>query len=330
MILADKIILLRKQSGWSQEQLAEQLGISRQSVSKWESGMSVPDLDKIVKMSALFGVSTDYLLKDEMEEITTSEVQEQDDACRVVTAEEAHAYMSTVQSLAKKMALAVALLVFSPVPLLFLGGLSELEGTISENVAGGVGVCILLVLIVLGVLPLINYGMQLSKYEYLEKESISLQYGVKGIVEKRKAEYEGTFRSGIIAGVALCVLGVIPVILNCFFEGSAYEDFIGACTVCVLLVFVAIGVFFFTSCGMVQDSFNKLLQLEDYSVEKKRHGQTMEMISGVYWCLATAVYLAISFIWDSWGTSWIVWPVAGVLYAVVIGIAGIVLNNRNR
>ena len=62
MILADKIIDLRKKNGWSQEELAEQLGVSRQSVSKWESGMSVPDLNKIIAMSELFGVSTDYLL----------------------------------------------------------------------------------------------------------------------------------------------------------------------------------------------------------------------------------------------------------------------------
>ena len=68
MILADKIIKLRKQRGWSQEQLAEMLNVSRQSVSKWEGGLSIPDLDKIIKMSSLFGVSTDYLLKDEMEE----------------------------------------------------------------------------------------------------------------------------------------------------------------------------------------------------------------------------------------------------------------------
>ena len=73
MILADKIIALRKKSGWSQEQLAEQLDISRQSVSKWESGMSIPDLDKIIKMSNIFGVSTDYLLKDELEEILPAE-----------------------------------------------------------------------------------------------------------------------------------------------------------------------------------------------------------------------------------------------------------------
>ena len=59
MILADKIMQLRKQKGWSQEELAEKLGISRQSVSKWESGMSVPDLDKILKLGELFAGSTD-------------------------------------------------------------------------------------------------------------------------------------------------------------------------------------------------------------------------------------------------------------------------------
>ena len=64
MILADKIAELRKKNGWSQEELAGQLGVSRQSVSKWESASSMPDLDKILKMSEIFGVSTDYLLKD--------------------------------------------------------------------------------------------------------------------------------------------------------------------------------------------------------------------------------------------------------------------------
>ena len=76
MKLAEKIMAMRKQRGWSQEELAQQLSVSRQSVSKWESGASIPDLDRIVKMSALFGVSTDYLLKDEMEEIAWSETDE--------------------------------------------------------------------------------------------------------------------------------------------------------------------------------------------------------------------------------------------------------------
>lgn len=68
MILADKITALRKKAGWSQEELAEQLSVTRQSVSKWEGAQSVPDMDKVVQMSRLFGVTTDFLLKDELSE----------------------------------------------------------------------------------------------------------------------------------------------------------------------------------------------------------------------------------------------------------------------
>lgn len=62
MILADKIIQLRKRCGMSQDELAELINVSRQSVSKWEGALSVPDLDKILKMSEIFGVSTDYFI----------------------------------------------------------------------------------------------------------------------------------------------------------------------------------------------------------------------------------------------------------------------------
>ena len=68
MIFADKLIALRKKAGWSQEELAEKLNVTRQSVSKWEGAQSVPDIDKILQMSRLFGVTTDYLLKDEQAE----------------------------------------------------------------------------------------------------------------------------------------------------------------------------------------------------------------------------------------------------------------------
>ena len=63
MDIADKIQGLRKAKGVSQEELAEKTGVSRQAVSKWESGQSVPDLEKIVMLSEYFGVTTDYILK---------------------------------------------------------------------------------------------------------------------------------------------------------------------------------------------------------------------------------------------------------------------------
>ena len=65
MNLSEKIMMLRKKEGWSQEELANHLQISRQAVSKWESGQSMPDTDKIIQLSQLFHVTTDYLLLDQ-------------------------------------------------------------------------------------------------------------------------------------------------------------------------------------------------------------------------------------------------------------------------
>lgn len=84
MTLGEKIYRLRTEQGFSQETFGEKLGVSRQSVSKWETDQSIPELDKIVAISELFGVSTDHLLKD-TEEIrsTSEEVLREDDLIRV-------------------------------------------------------------------------------------------------------------------------------------------------------------------------------------------------------------------------------------------------------
>ena len=65
MMLQENLIRLRKQKGYSQEELAYQLGVSRQSVSKWESGSSIPELDRLVEISELYGVTLDELVKGE-------------------------------------------------------------------------------------------------------------------------------------------------------------------------------------------------------------------------------------------------------------------------
>ena len=129
MILSEKIIMLRKKYGWSQEELAERLDISRQSVSKWESGASIPDLERIVSMSQLFGVTTDYLLKDEMEETEftdgmTPEITEG----KVITVEEANTFLEATKDVYKRQVSAPILAV-----LMLLGILPVLAELICWN-----------------------------------------------------------------------------------------------------------------------------------------------------------------------------------------------------
>lgn len=73
MIFADKLTQLRKKAGMSQEELAEKVGVSRQAISKWEGAQAMPDMNRVLKLSEVFGVSTDYLLKDSIEDETPSE-----------------------------------------------------------------------------------------------------------------------------------------------------------------------------------------------------------------------------------------------------------------
>ena len=124
MILADKITELRKKNGWSQEELAEKLNVSRQSVSKWEGAQSIPDLDKILQMSKIFGVTTDYLLKDEMGEaeyLPEGGDAETDAEYRKVSLQEAHEFLAIREQNSVKIAFGVMLCILSPVFMIFMG-----------------------------------------------------------------------------------------------------------------------------------------------------------------------------------------------------------------
>ena len=136
MIFADKLIHLRKKAGWSQEELAEQMNVTRQSVSKWEGAQSVPDLEKMVRLSELFEVSTDYLLKDEIENVECLNPSEDIFSLKRVSMEEANAFLSVKAITSKLIAYATLLCILSPICLLVLGAISETpKYALSDSVA---------------------------------------------------------------------------------------------------------------------------------------------------------------------------------------------------
>ncbi len=322
MNLAEKITLLRKQHGWSQECLAEKMDISRQSVSKWESGASVPDLDKIVKLSSLFNVSTDYLLKDDVEaaapslHIGTESTAEQE-ILRTVTFSEAEEFMTLTEKISSKMATGVSLCIFSPVILMFMVGMTEhpvMSHMLTENLAAGLGVTCLLICVAIGVTLMILNGMKLSKFQHLEKEAFVLESGTEQHVINKKEAFSSTFSKNIACGVGLCIISAVPLLLAVAFNAKAH---VFPWCVGLLLILVACGVFLFVSKGMIHGCYNKLLQTEEYTPENKMLESKAQNFSGFYWCLATAIYLGYSFITGNWHISWVVWPVSGVLFAAL-------------
>ena len=327
MILADKIILLRKKSGWSQEDLAEKLNVSRQSISKWEGAQSVPGMDKILQLSEIFGVSTDYLLKDsiELEEYVEQESKSEESNVRYVSMEEANSYLDLTQNIAHKMALGVAMCIMSPAIIITLSNLYLFEQfSFSENQSQAIALTLFFITIASAVVIFISIGMKFKDFEYLKTEPIETEYGVSGMVKSKMKAYKETYSKYNIIGVTLCILSVLPVILSSF----ADKDLTDGIGVIGTLFMVAVGVFMLVTVGTIWSSFNVLLQEGEYSVEGKAKSKVVGSIAGIYWLLTTALYLFISFYYGAWDKSWMIWPVAGVLFGAVAAITNLVVKSK--
>ncbi len=330
MILADKIIDLRKKAGWSQEELAQQLGVSRQSVSKWEGAQSIPDIDKIVQMSRIFGVSTDYLLKDEL---TAAEPADADETpeLRRVNMEEASAYLALRRADAPKTALAVFLCVVSPICLLILAGLTS-GGYIGLNVtaAAGIGLCTLMVLVAIGVTIFIICANRAKDYEFLENEPFETEYGVSGMVREREKEFRDTNSRLTVAGTVLCILSVIPMFVVLAVLPAA-DDIFYIAAVCALLLIVAFGAAAFTYAGTYRGAMQRLLEEGDYSRDNKGRRKMIGTVSTVYWLLVTAVFLWAMFSPNKpmmVRETWIIWAIGGVLYAAVMTVVKLIAGKK--
>ena len=329
MILADKIITLRKKAGWSQEELASQLGVTRQSVSKWEGAQSVPDLDKVVQMSRLFGVSTDYLLKDELEEEEFVESEADEAPLR--------------KACAPKIALAVAMCIVSPVVIIFLSAMADAGlGGISEDLAAGLGVSVILVLVAIAVGMFLSCGAKTKEFDFLEKEPFETEYGVSGMVRERRKAYEPTASRCTILGVVLCILAVVPLMLGVGLASSdvaallvrvAPADVYAAAAVDALLLLVACGVGVLVWSGTYTGAMDQLLEEGDYTRKKKARSGVMSTVSLIYWLSVTAIFLFYTFGPRGNGQpqySWFIWAVGGVLYAAVMGIVSLVLYHKDK
>lgn len=315
MILADKIIDLRKKAGWSQEELAEKLGVSRQSVSKWEGAQSIPDMNKILQLSELFGVSTDYLLKDSLEapEPVAAPEDADSEGATFVSMEEANAFLSYKAESAPRIALGVLLCILSPIALLLLGGAQETGRLpLTEMQAAMIGLMVLVLMVAGAVLLFVLTGMKGNKYEYLEKNTLDTAYGVSGMVRERQQREESDHTRSVALGVVLCVLAAIPLFALLLWRGE--DDFYGVLGVAATMTLAAIGVFILVKTTIPWEAYRMLLEEGDYTRIRKRNNS---QYGGIYWSIVTAAYLAVSFLTNRWDISWIIWPVAGVLYGVV-------------
>ena len=310
MVLSDKLVRMRKKNGWSQEELAEKVGVSRQAVSKWESAQSVPEIEKILLLSEMFGVTTDYLLKEyiENEEPADSVILKK---AKRVTAADAEEYIGYRKKASVLIASGVFLCIMSPTPLIILYALRKFYNVMT-NAAVFTGIILILVFVATAV-GLFSYcNFKNSPFEYLSKD-FETEHGVDDMVRERDARFTPFGIATNIIATCLCVVSCTPILIAAFF-GNGFAIYL---SVVATLALVGIAVMLYIIGTVRSRSMHRLLKIGEFSKEGKRKGETSADTSAIYWITVTAVYLGWSFISNRWGLTWIIWPVAGAFFPVV-------------
>ena len=292
------------------------MNVSRQAVSKWEGAQTIPDLEKILMLGELFGVTTDYLLKDEIEnEDYTDGIS--DSGVRKITLAEANEYLELRKSAAKRIAIATMLCIVSIIPLLLLGVASENPSFfLSEESACGIGLVTMFPIVAIAVAIFIRVGFASAPYEFIEKEPFETEYGVIGLVKDAQKKYRSTYTKYNYIGSCVCVLSPVPLLSAAFVD----NDFLTVIMLTITMLIAGIGAMFFIVSGVRWASMQKLLKEGEYDPAEKKKNKLKETVGVVYWVVATAIFLCWSFITNDWQRSWIVWPVAGVLFVAVMMI----------
>lgn len=254
----------------------------------------------------------------------TDIVTEHNNSILHISMEDAETFLEMRMNSAAKIANATLMCIISPVLLVILSTMADdhILG-VTETFACGVGLIFLFIMIAAAVFTFIMHGMKKSHPGNLEKDNFETEYGVFSMVQEKRRNYEMIYTKGIAVGTVLCILSVLPLIIGGIMDAP---DYLCGLFTAILLCIVAVGVNLIIRVRIVNNSYNILLQEGEFSKAEKNVKKKLDAFSGVYWCLATTIYLGWSFWRIKWYITWMVWPVAGVLYAAVYGIMRIALG----
>ena len=296
MAFSENLQFLRARQGLTQEQLAETLGVSRQSVSKWESGLSFPEMDTILKLCDLFSVSLDTLLRGD------AAAEAQTDTA---------GYDRFMNRFAWKIALPIGGIILATACAAFLDALG-----VPELVYGA----LMIAVVAVAVTVLVASGIQ---YDNFCKRNPTIP---DFYTQAEKDAFHDRFVYYIAFSVGAIILGAALVALSFQFlpEREPYETFVGA----GMLLIVAAAVTVFVWAGIQEDKYklekyNRKNQRETHpSPEEKKRDEWVGKLCGVIMTLATAVYVGLGLTMDLWHSAWWLFAVGGILCGVVAILLG--------
>lgn len=295
MSLSENLQNLRKIKNMSQEELAEKLNVSRQAVSKWESGNGYPETEKIITICDIFDCSMDELVKGKISEDIKSEKNN---------------YDLIMTKTSKGIAIGVALILIGVSIMLTILGLAPNEQ--AEDQYSLIGVIAILIGVVFAVPLFIINGTKVDDFK--KKNPVIANVYSEDELDEGKSKYT----KFIALGISIILIGV--VVIMALFGFKVFEN--DTMPVAVLMYFVTIGASLIVYSGKMQDKFDIEKYNKENSEEYKQNDEKVSKICGVIMILATIIFLVWGFALKMWYINWIVFPVGGMLCGITAIILG--------
>lgn len=293
MSFSENLQILRKMKNMSQEQLAEKLEVSRQAVSKWESGNGYPETDKLISICEIFECSIDEILKGKISENTNGDKAE---------------YENLMNRFSKGMALGVGLILVGVTIFMYFAGMEEKYSII--------GLVILLLFVLMAVPMFIVLGMEQESYKK-KNPQLPNMYTTEEI-----EKFNSKFAKAIALGVGLNILGAIQLI---FLYGMEIFNDESTVPVAILLALTTVAVPIYIYYGIQKSKYDIELYNKIVSQEFKKSDEKVGKICGVIMLIATIIFFCLGTFRSLWHVAWVVYPIGGLM----CGIVSIIFENKN-
>ena len=291
MSLSENLQNLRKIKNMSQEELAEKLNVSRQAVSKWESGNGFPETEKIISICEIFDCSMDQLVKGKISNDIKSEKNN---------------YDLIMLKAAKGISLGVAVILLGVSIMLTILGFATNEQ--AEEQYALIGVIAVLIGVVFAVPLFIIHGTKIENFKK-KNPKIANVYS-----EDEVEEGNSKYTKYLAIGISIIILGVVIMMLlfglKIFGEESTFP-------VAILMYFITIGVLIIIYSGMMKDKYDIEKYNKENTEEYKKVDNKVGRICGIIMLITTIIFLVWGFTLNMWHINWIVYPVGGILCGIV-------------
>lgn len=295
MSLAENLQYLRAREGVTQEQLAERLDVSRQSVSKWESSASFPEMDTLIKLCDMFHTDMDTLLRGSVEQSLS---------------EDTAGYDRFMTRYARLTAGAVSAIIAGTAVMMLL----------HLSIGDMLSAAVFLLIVAISAVVLVASGME---EEHFRKKHPAIP---DFYTEQQKEQFHRRYIWYIAGGVGGILGGVVLLLLTFTVlpEREPYESMAGA----AFMLIVAVSTFFLVYGGMSEDKYNipKYNRENNPTPEDKERRRRAVTACALIMILVTAVFLTIGLGWDRWESAAIIYPVGGVLCGAAWVLLGPKLN----